>query len=312
MPHRQRVPVSVRHAFALAFDLGFRRDPLHSLVVPFLLRAPWAIVFGMLPRIPEDSRTVPAWMVLAGCVLLIGDFLTLQVVSAMLRFRARSVFNTAPDVRPMAAGQGYRLAFRRVPWLVTTEVTRTLSLGLAASLAAFPAYIVLRAVEKLLQNLGLNVMLLVSAVCLTLPVVLFGCRIAVATEAVVLDDHDLAGAFIRSMRLMTGRFERWFEMIVVSGMVVLVLTLLVAVMSLVSPAIAGDAGVGILWLLIVFINPLFLYAWAFFYLRLREGEAVAEAARPDGSAEEAIPLPRPALRLVTPASSGPGEAPPGS
>lgn len=314
MPHRQRFPVSVRHAFALAFDLAFRRDPVHSLVVPFLLRAPWVLVFGMLPPIASGSGSVPGWMVLLGCILLIGDFLTLQVVSGMLRFRARSVFNTAPGVPPMAAGESYRLAFHRIPWLLTTEVVRNLSLALAASLAAFPASLVRITMESVLQDLGRNVILLVVTVCLALPVVLFGCRLAVATEAVVLDDPDLAGAFIRSMRLMTGRFERWFELIVASGLLVLVVALLVAVMTLASAVFAGPAGVTALWLLIVFVNPVILYAWAFFYLRLREGEPMAEepTSGEGGIAEPHAPASRPALHLVTPAPSGPGEPPPSS
>jgi hypothetical protein len=314
MPHRQRFPVSVRHAFALAFDLAFRRDPLHSLVIPFLLRAPWVLVFGALPPIAAGRERIPGWLVLLGIVLLLGDFLTLLVVSGMLRFRARSVFNTAPDVAPMAAGEGYRLAFRRVPWLVTTEVVRNLCLGLAASLAAFPASLVRVTMEGLLRDLGRNVMLMVVTVCLALPVVLFGCRLGVATEAVVLDDHDLAGAFIRSMRVMTGRFERWFELIVASGMVVLTVALLCAVMTLVSPVIAGPAGVTVLWLLVVFISPVIQYAWAFFYLRLREGESVADEETSGGGvteAEEAAGV-RPALRLIAPTHTGPArEGPPG-
>ena len=79
MPHRQRFPVSVRHAFALAFDLAFRRDPLHSLVIPFLLRAPWVMVFGMLPPIAAGSERIPGWLVLLGIILLLGDFFTLRV-----------------------------------------------------------------------------------------------------------------------------------------------------------------------------------------------------------------------------------------
>lgn len=284
-------------------------------MVPFLLRAPWVLLFGMLPPMAAGSGNVPGWMVLLGCLLLIGDFLTLQVVSGMLRFRARSVFNTVPQVRPMAPSEGYRLAFRRIPWLVTTEVVRNLSLALAASLAAFPASLVRVTMESVLRDLGRNVILLVVTVCLALPVILFGCRLAVATEAVVLDDRDLAGAFIRSMRLMTGRFERWFELIAASGLLVLMVALLCAVMTLVSDVFAGPSGVTALWLLIVFLNPVFLYAWAFFYLRLREGEALTGEPTPvAGGIADAHPpaATGPALRLVTPAPTGPGEAPPTS
>ena len=303
MPHRHRLPVSTRHAFALAFDLAFRRDPLHSLVVPLLLRAPWSIAIGLIsPLILAGGVT--GWVVLVGSLLLLGEFLTWLVVNAMLRLRARSVFNTAPHVAPMPAGAGYRAGFRRVPWLIVTELVRTFCLGLAATIAVLPATLVRVTMESFLQDLGRNVILVVVTVCLALPVVMLGCRLGVATEAVVLDDHDLGGAFTHSFALMAGRFERWFELIVGSGLVVLAVALLCAVLTFVSPLLAGPAGLSALWLLLVFITPVIQYAWTFFYLRLTEVEhlaADAGAPVPDAGAGVRAAS-QPALRLVTPES----------
>src|SRR5438045_2915890 len=97
-PHRLRLPVSTRHAFALAFDLAVRRDAVTSLVVPFLLQAPWIVALGVLPS-PRDAEH--PWQVFAVWLAAqLGTFVIWLVVSAMLRFRARSVFNTPPDTRP--------------------------------------------------------------------------------------------------------------------------------------------------------------------------------------------------------------------
>src|SRR5690349_7026510 len=139
--HTPRLPVSTRHAFALAFDLAVRRDPLHSLIVPLLLRAPWALALAMTPS-PEDGAPVSAAMLTLGCVALVGDWITLLVVSAMLRFRARSVFNTPPGVRPMPASDSYRRGLRRIPWLIVTETVRNVALALSASFSILPAVLV--------------------------------------------------------------------------------------------------------------------------------------------------------------------------
>ena len=53
-PHR-RPPISARHAFALAFDLAVRRDPVQSLLVPFLLRAPWILALAVLPPLVRQK-----------------------------------------------------------------------------------------------------------------------------------------------------------------------------------------------------------------------------------------------------------------
>src|SRR5437867_587063 len=136
----RRRPISARHAFALAFDLALRRDPVQSLIVPFLLRAPWSLALMLLP--PVEARTVSGAALALTSVALFGDFITLLIVGAMLRMRARSVFNTPPGVRPARAADCYALGMRRIPWLVVTEVVRNLLLALAASLMVLPAALV--------------------------------------------------------------------------------------------------------------------------------------------------------------------------
>src|SRR5213594_3951083 len=96
--HSHRQPISTRHAFALAFELAARRDPFHSLVVPVLLRAPWALSLALLP--PLSSVDEPASVLALGSLALVGDFITSLAIGAMLRFRARSVFNTPTSIRP--------------------------------------------------------------------------------------------------------------------------------------------------------------------------------------------------------------------
>src|SRR5512132_2327500 len=132
MSHAHRLPVSTRHAFALAFDLALRRDPLHSLLIPFLLRAPWAVAAGILPPV-DPEQGVPARVLIVASLLLLADFLTVLAVGSMLRVRARSVFNTAPPVAPMPLGKCYRQSLPRIPWLGATEVVRTFLLGVAGS-----------------------------------------------------------------------------------------------------------------------------------------------------------------------------------
>ena len=114
---------------------------------------------------------------------------------------------------------------------------------------------------------------------LSLPALFLGFRLAVATEAVVLDDHDLAGAFQHSFRLMRGRFERWLEMIAASAVVVLVLALVVAALTLAVPPLA-EGGSSVFWLLVVAFTPPIQYAWTFFYLRLIEVEPPVQPGSP--------------------------------
>jgi hypothetical protein len=304
-PHPQRAPVSTRHAFALAFDLAFRRDPVHSLIVPMLLRAPWAVVVALNPAIdPDSGELVSGRLLLLATLMALGDFLTLLVVSAMLRIRARSVYNTAADARPLPAGECYARGLRRIPWLVVTEVVRNFCLGLAATFAVIPARLVSLTLDTFLRDLGRNLTLLVISACLVLPVLLLGSRVAVATECVVLDEHDLGGAFVRSWKLMAGRVERWLELIAGSAVLVLAVALLCAAFTLVLPDLTGAAGVTLLWLLIIFVMPVIQYAWTFFYLRLIEVEHVGLPARPASPADVATGTggerAAPSLRLVPP------------
>ncbi|HUK63895.1 MAG TPA: hypothetical protein VLV15_11190 [Dongiaceae bacterium] len=272
LAHHPRLPVSTRHAFALAFDLAVRRDPLHSLIVPLLLRAPWALALAMIPS-PEEGAPVSATMLVLGCVALVGDWLTLLVVSAMLRFRARSVFNTPPGVRPMPVSDSYRQGLKRIPWLVVTETVRNVALALSASFSILPAVLVRLSATAFFHDLGRNLVLLVVAACLTLPFLLIAFRLAVATECVVLDEHDMAGAFVHSFRLMRGRSERWFELVGGSAAFIISVALVYAFTTVMFPVLGGPAGVSVFWLLVIAVTPIIQYAWTFFYLRLMEVES---------------------------------------
>ena len=120
--HRLRLPVSTRHAFALAFDLAVRRDALQSIAIPLLLQAPWILALGVLPPLQDADRP---WLVFSLWITAqLGAFLVWLLVSAMLRFRARSVFNTPPGERPAPVTECYARGLRRVPWLLVTEIVR--------------------------------------------------------------------------------------------------------------------------------------------------------------------------------------------
>lgn len=281
-PHTTgRLPVSTRHAVALAFDLAFRRDPLHSIVVPTLLRAPWVIIWAL--NAPADGETATPAKLLAASLALVGDFVTLIVVGAMLRIRARSVFNTPPGVRPAPALECYARGLKRIGWLFLTESVRNVSLAVAATFSILPTAFVRLNWESLSSQLAPQLLLLGAAAMLSLPALFLGFRLAVATEAVVLDDHDLAGAFQHSFRLMRGRFERWLELIAVSALLVLVLALVVAALTLAVPPLA-EGGSSVFWLLVVACTPPIQYAWTFFYLRLIEVEPpVDPMSRPGGA-----------------------------
>jgi hypothetical protein len=275
---RRRLPISTRHAFALAFDLAVRRDPLHSLVIPLLLRAPWSLALVLLP--PADSGAVTAKVLGLTSLALIGDFITLLVVGAMLRLRARSVFNTPEGLRPAAAADCYARGTRRIPWLLLTEVVRNLVLAIAASLIVLPTTFLRFHPGTLLADLGRNLVLVGAAFLLALPALSVVYRLGVATEAVVLDEHDLARAFQSSFRLMRGHLERWFELVLASGILVLVPALVLAALSLAIPWLAGSAGLMIFWLVVVGVGPVIQYAWTFFYLRLVEIEFPFETRDP--------------------------------
>jgi hypothetical protein len=237
---RLRPPISTRHAFALAFDLALRRDALHSIVVPFLLHAPWVLALVLLPASDEAER--PTEVTLWRSVALLGGSITWSAVCAMLRIRARSVFNTPAGARPAAVGECYAIGLRRLPWLYLTEFVRGAALAFA-----FPFFV--------------------------LPGVFLAYRLAFSTEAVVLDDRNLADAFQHSFRLAKGRFERWLELMVLSVLILLGAMFLATLLWVVLPG-------GVSWsswkvaatLFVISLWPIIQYAWTFFYLRLVEVE----------------------------------------
>jgi len=238
-PSRERPPVSTRRALALALDLALRRDPLQSLVVPLLLRAPWILTLALLS--PGEESGTPGRVLLLGSVALLGDYLSLTITSAMLRFRARSVFDAAPDARPAPALDCYARGLARVPWLVVTELVRYLG-------AVFGLFF------------------------LIVPGVYLGFRLAFAAEAVTLHEPHLSGAFERSYRLSAGRFERWLELGLASVLPVVAVWFAIATRSLLGSEPVPRSWYAIAWLLFAAWTPIVLYAWTFFYLRLVEIE----------------------------------------
>jgi hypothetical protein len=283
-------PISTRHAFALAFDLAFRRDPVQSLVVPLLLRAPWMITLALVVR-GGDLELNPRQETLAG-VALLGQSVTWWAVDSMLRFRARSVFNTSVGQRPAAIIPSYSRGLRRLPWLYLTESVRNLALTFAFSFFILPG-------------------------------VFLAYRLAFSTEAVVLDEPHLAAAFRRSFRLSRRRFERWLEMVAASVALALSALFVVATLYLAigrpdiwwQYVLAGSLLAAAIW-------PVIQYAWTFFYLRLVETEtsfptiaerlrasapARAAAARPAAAGAESAPAEK-AAPEGQPVAAAPAEA----
>jgi hypothetical protein len=291
MPDRHhRLPISTRHAFALAFDLAARRDPVHSLIVPMLLRAPWAIALALLP--PLDSVDDLSPLVAIASLAILGDFITLLVIGAMMRFRARSVFNLPPRVLPAPIAECYTRGFRRIPWLFATETVRNMVLGIAAYCTFLPTAYLRLSPANFFQDLSHNFLQLAVALSLLVPTLFLGFRLGVATESVVLDERDLAGAFQQSFRMMRGRFERWFELVAASGALVLALAMTVALLGVLVPAIGDARQVAIFWVLVLAATPIIQYAWTFFYLRLVEVEEPLIEVGPLYAAGEGAP-PRP-------------------
>lgn len=275
-PHR-RLPISARHAFALAFDLAVRRDLLHSLVVPLLLQTPWFFALALLPSL-EDSREHLTQVTLVTAVSLVGQSFSWLLISAMLRFRARSVFNTPQGLHAPPVIDCYRQGLARVPVLFVTEFLRNLSFS-------------------------------VSSFFLVFPVLYTSFKFSMATEAVVLRDGGPIAAFGRSFHLTDGRFERWLEMIVLSVVIVLGICFFAPLLYLAAPGPGWETYVKGALYVVFAVLPVIQYAWTFFYLRLEEidvpmievGPNYAEVARP----ATVLPGPwagrvggRPDLRLV--------------
>lgn len=256
MSTHRRLPISSYHAFALAFDLAARRDALQSLVVPLLLQTPWFLALALLPPVEQAGRRLVEVTVVTAIALL-GQSFSWLLVSAMLRFRARSVFN-APGRAPAPAIECYGLGLARVPWLFVTEFVRNTAFWLAGFF-------------------------------LFLPTLYLGFKLSMATETVVLRGGGTAGAFARSFRLTEGRFERWLEMIVFSVVIVFSVCFLFAAVYLAAPAPGWDTYVKVALYVVFAILPVIQYAWTFFYLRLEE-IAMPEAPPAARAAGDPAPL----------------------
>jgi hypothetical protein len=273
MSSRARLPISSRHAFALAFDLAVRRDPVQSLWVPLLLHTPWLTMQALLPAPDEPGGMAPRNLLLSS-VVLVGDALVSLLIAGMLRFRARSVFNTPLGTAPADVLICYARALVRLPWLFLTELLR-------------------------------NVAMFGAGLFLVLPGVWVGFRLSMATEAAVLRETTAFGAFGRSFDLTDGRLERWLEMIAISVVMVLLLLFTCALFYLALPGTTWSTWVTVALFVLPLVMTLIQYAWTFFYLRLEEvdvpkvvGEIrpVAEHTPASGGGGEAAPGPR--LRIV--------------
>jgi hypothetical protein len=243
MTTTRRLPVSSRHAFALAFDLGVRRDWLHSLVVPLLLRLPWIVIPAAVPFVFHSIAQ--SQLVLVQAVGQLFDFIAMVVVTSMLRFRARSVFHSPHDAMPGPAAECYRSALSRTPALYLTEFLRNLIFTLSLSM-------------------------------LFVPFLYLGFKLSLATETVVLRGENPVSAFMRSFRLTEGRFERWLEMIAMSVFLIVPLWFLMALCFLVVPGSGWSTWVALGFLLSATVQPIVQYAWTFFYLRLEDSEAAGD------------------------------------
>lgn len=284
MPTNRRLPVSSRHAFALAFDLAVRRDWLHSLLVPWLLRAPWIIIPAALPLF---FPMLPSQVVLLQLIGVSIDLVAMTVVTSMLRFRARAVFHSPPGDALGPVGSCYREGLARTPSLYLTELIRNTLLGLSFGM-------------------------------LFLPGLYLGFKLSLATETVVLHGDNPLNACIRSFRLTEGRWERWLEMTAITVFLVVPLWFLLALCFLVVPSLDWNTHILPLgYLVAVAVQPIVQYAWTFFYLRLEDSEAAGRAGAnvvvpPDGSAAQGAwrGANAPKLRLVELARDEPGDDPP--
>src|SRR5262249_5394208 len=138
MARTHRQPISARHAFARAFDLAVRRDPVQSLWVPLLLHAPWLLLKALVPS-PDDPGGHTVRNLQLNSLQLLGDFPVSLLIASMLRFRALSVHASADGLRPAPVLECYARGARRMPWLFATELLRNVAIvaGLVAVLPAF-------------------------------------------------------------------------------------------------------------------------------------------------------------------------------
>jgi hypothetical protein len=273
MASHRRLPISARHAFALALDLAVRRDAVQSLLVPFLLHTPWVVAQALLTG-PDEPGGMTARNLALNSGVLLGDFLVSLFVAAMLRFRARSVFNTTPGTPAAGALQCYRRALGRLPWLFVTELLR-------------------------------NAAVFAAGLFLVLPGVWVGFRLSMATEAAVLRDTTAFGAFRRSYRLAAGRLERWLEMIVISVVLVLTVLFTCVIGFFALPHTSWSTWATVALCVLPLVMSVIQYAWTFFYLRLEEidvplivGSIPPASSRGGGEGAGAGASPAPRLKLV--------------
>ena len=279
MSSHRRLPISARHAFALAFDLAVRRDPLQSLWVPLLLHAPWLLASALLP-FPSEIEQFTRGTVITQTAVMLGELVTLLTIAGMLRFRARSVFNTPPDTHPAPLLECYAHGFRRIFWLYVSEFVRYAVIAGGILFVLFPG-------------------------------VWLAFRLSMVTEAVVLRERNTIGAFTYSFRVTDGRLERWLEMIVGSVGLLMAFPFLCVIGFLFTPGTAWTTWVAASIFLSVPALSIVQYAWTFFYLRLEEIDVprvvsmptpVSVPVAPVARHEETPPAP-PRLTLVE--GSGP-------
>lgn len=246
--HQSRLPISARHAFALAFDLAARRDAFHSMVVPLLLWSPWIFAPAVIERAFPSLERSQLLLVTAGGKLL--DFLVFVIVTAMLRFRAKSVFNTPVEVHPAPILECYARGLRRVPVLYLAEALR-------------------------------NVAFTIAITMLFVPFLYLGFKLSLVTEIVVLQARGPASAAQRSFRLTEARFERWLEMVAISVFLVVPIWFVMAVGFFAVPGSSLNVWFSLGTFLSAAIMPVIQYAWTFFYLRLEE---IDQAGASEGAA----------------------------
>ena len=274
MPTHRRLPISARHAFALAFDLAVRRDPIQSLWVPLLLHAPWLVASMLLP-VPSVIEEFTRGRVALHAAIAVGETVTWLTIGAMLRFRARSVFNTPAGIRPAPIGECYARGFRRIGWLYLCELLR-------------------------------YAMLVVAMIPIVLPGVWLAFRFSMVTEAVVLRETGVVRAFTYSFRVTDGRLERWLEMIVGSVGLLMGMPFLCVVGFLLTPGSPWSTWVSIAFFLNLPVMSIVQYAWTFFYLRLEEVDVPRIVSMPGPVAVPVAPLasgsadpgPRADLKLI--------------
>ena len=227
-----RLPVSTSARLGPRFRPRRAARPVAVAGDSHAARAPWALTLALLP--PLDTVDDPSPTLALGSLALLRDFITWLLISSMLRIRAQSVFNTPRAIRPAPVGERYARRLRRTPWLLMTEVVRNAMLGIAAYCSFLPTAYLRLGATTFFRDLSHNFLQIAAAVTLLMPTLFLGFRLGVATEAVVLTDRDLGSAFQRSFGMMQGRFERWFELVVASGVLILALAMIVSVV--------GDAG----------------------------------------------------------------------